>query len=157
MNSLSKIALYRQLSRGTERTNISSIQLLIFWTYVCYTNKFIGFFIQLTGGLVIIFSGLASWAQQTTQFQWPLALMSLTAVLMLGSMLYLNRLPQGSERVYFMVPMVPFFPSLGILVNVYLMFQLSAVTWIRFAVWMTLGSPVAFPVGPVSLIPCFIL
>ena len=47
----------------------------------------------------------------------------------------------------FQTPCVPLVPSLGILVNIYLMFRLSSLTLIRFAVWMVLGFVTYFIYG----------
>lgn len=40
----------------------------------------------------------------------------------------------------FNVAGVPLVPSIGILINIYLMMRLSPVTWIRFSIWMIIGK-----------------
>lgn len=99
---------------------------------------------------------------------WALALMSLCLVLLGCCILLICRQPQTSKKVSFMVggswtlsfhcsptllsdtavlsppppqvPLLPFLPILSVLVNIYLMFQLSGDTWIRFSVWMAVGE-----------------
>lgn len=38
------------------------------------------------------------------------------------------------------VPLLPFLPVASLFINVYLMMQLDRGTWMRFAVWMALGT-----------------
>ncbi|KAI1900897.1 hypothetical protein AGOR_G00054570 [Albula goreensis] len=47
----------------------------------------------------------------------------------------------------FQVPLVPFIPGASILLNVFLMMKLSPLTWLRFAIWLTVGLLVYFGYG----------
>ncbi len=48
--------------------------------------------------------------------------------------------PQNKHPLPFKVPCVPFLPLLSMFVNIYLMMELSPITWIRFGVWMFVGK-----------------
>ncbi|MGW5816071.1 amino acid permease C-terminal domain-containing protein, partial [Streptomyces noursei] len=47
----------------------------------------------------------------------------------------------------FRTPFVPFVPLLSVLASLWLMLNLPAETWIRFAIWMALGFVVYFVYG----------
>lgn len=47
----------------------------------------------------------------------------------------------------FKVPLVPYIPALSIFCNIELMVHLSALTWIRFFVWLVIGMLMYFCYG----------
>ncbi|XP_068961072.1 cationic amino acid transporter 2 isoform X2 [Petaurus breviceps papuanus] len=78
---------------------------------------------------------------------WSLGLLSVFISLILSIIFVIWRQPQNEQKVAFMVPLLPFLPALSILVNIYLMVQLNAQTWIRFSVWMAIGFLIYFSYG----------
>ncbi|KAJ6668584.1 hypothetical protein lerEdw1_012066 [Lerista edwardsae] len=78
---------------------------------------------------------------------WSIGLLAVLFILFVAIILVIWRQPQSQQKVAFMVPLLPFLPSLSILVNVYLMVQLSGETWIRFSIWMALGFLIYFAYG----------
>ncbi|NWV71658.1 CTR1 protein, partial [Malurus elegans] len=74
-----------------------------------------------------------------------------TLVLLLVALLILIiiiwRQPQSNTRLNFKVPFLPLVPIFSIFVNILLMVQLSANTWLQFAVWMVLGFTIYFVYG----------
>ncbi|XP_059395489.1 high affinity cationic amino acid transporter 1-like isoform X1 [Carassius carassius] len=55
--------------------------------------------------------------------------------------------PQSKTKLSFKVPLLPFIPVVSMFVNVYLMMQLDRGTWIRFAIWMSIGLVIYFGYG----------
>ncbi|CAH0715860.1 unnamed protein product, partial [Brenthis ino] len=73
-----------------------------------------------------------------------LALLSLGAV---------ARQPVSDKKLAFSVPLVPWLPGLSILINVYLMLNLDAMTWLRFAVWIAADPTRDSNPGPLDVQP----
>lgn len=60
----------------------------------------------------------------------------------------LNRLPVAEPSTNsFEVPLVPTIPLFSVIINTFLMLNLSVMTWIRFAVWMAIGFFIYFTYG----------
>lgn len=74
----------------------------------------------------------------------PLAVMVLLLVL---TLLFIYQQPVSGKKLAFSVPFVPFLPAFSILINIYLMMMLDAMTWIRFIVWMVIGLSIYFFYG----------
>uniref|UniRef100_A0A8C1IKX9 Solute carrier family 7 member 1 n=1 Tax=Cyprinus carpio TaxID=7962 RepID=A0A8C1IKX9_CYPCA len=71
---------------------------------------------------------------------WALTvLVSLAVVCFIITML-IGRQPESKTKLSFKVPLLPFLPVLSMFINVYLMMQLDAGTWMRFAIWMAIGK-----------------
>ncbi|XP_038272531.1 cationic amino acid transporter 3 [Dermochelys coriacea] len=77
---------------------------------------------------------------------WILGCMVLLVLILLFTII-VWRQPQSNAQLTFKVPFLPLLPLFSIFVNVYLMMQLSAGTWARFAVWMAIGFAIYFGYG----------
>ncbi|WKX96591.1 hypothetical protein Q1695_012768 [Nippostrongylus brasiliensis] len=72
---------------------------------------------------------------------------ALSALLIIVSFLFIYGHEQNSLDLNFKVPFVPFIPSLGLLINAFMMTYLQFLTWIRFFVWMIIGFVIYFCYG----------
>ncbi|XP_059085096.1 probable cationic amino acid transporter [Tigriopus californicus] len=73
-------------------------------------------------------------------------LLFIVALVVICHIISLAKFPQKRPKG-FNVAGVPLVPSIGILINIYLMMRLSPVTWIRFTIWMIFGLLVYFKYG----------
>ncbi|KAF4519070.1 hypothetical protein B566_EDAN001660 [Ephemera danica] len=78
---------------------------------------------------------------------WALILTLVLAVSMLLVLLAIGRQPRARVDLSFKVPLVPVVPALSVVINLYLMLELDAHTWIRFSVWMLAGFLIYFLYG----------
>ncbi|XP_076248537.1 cationic amino acid transporter slimfast [Calliopsis andreniformis] len=68
-------------------------------------------------------------------------------IVLLLNLAAIARQPTQDVELSFKVPLVPLLPCCSIFINLYLMLQLDAFTWIRFAIWMLIGFAIYFFYG----------
>ncbi|NXJ93524.1 CTR3 protein, partial [Corythaixoides concolor] len=77
---------------------------------------------------------------------WITTLVLLLVALLIPTII-VWRQPQSNVRLNFKVPFLPLLPIFSIFINVLLMVQLSASTWVLFAIWMAMGFMIYFGYG----------
>ncbi|KAL1398033.1 hypothetical protein pipiens_009282 [Culex pipiens pipiens] len=99
--------------------------------------------------VIVAISAILMHAQDYLSADYPLVLTILTILAMsiLVLVLVIACQPTESSKITFRVPLVPFIPMLSMFVNVYLMFQLGAATWIGFSIWLLIGFLIYFTYG----------
>ncbi|KAJ7997580.1 hypothetical protein DPEC_G00230470 [Dallia pectoralis] len=100
--------------------------------------------VSLMGLLILVFSILAV---QGGLAVWNLVSLTIIFIMCLLLTIIIWRQPESKTKLSFKVPMLPFIPVVSMFVNVYLMMQLDRGTWVRFAIWMSLGFVIYFSYG----------
>ncbi|XP_045510320.1 probable cationic amino acid transporter [Colias croceus] len=97
-------------------------------------------------GLVLVFDILAAYASPGSS-TFTAVVMVLLALAIITILLIISRKPQNRQALIYMTPGVPFVPAIAVIVNIYLILNLSILTLVRFTVWMTLGLIMYFKYG----------
>ena len=98
----------------------------------CLLFAFLGFSLTVSPG-----SGLPHIIHKNPVVIFVSCLMALIAIL---ALVLLFLLPTNHARILHAVSCIPFVPLTSILINIYLLTNLSRWTWARFAAWMFLGK-----------------
>ncbi|KAG1970620.1 high affinity cationic amino acid transporter 1 isoform X1 [Pimephales promelas] len=99
---------------------------------------------SLLGMLILSFSLLAVLGGTAV---WNIVTLSVLFSLCVIITFIIWRQPESKTKLSFKVPLLPFLPVVSMFVNVYLMMQLDRGTWIRFAIWMSIGLIIYFGYG----------
>ncbi|XP_042620973.1 high affinity cationic amino acid transporter 1-like isoform X2 [Cyprinus carpio] len=99
---------------------------------------------SLLGLLIFSFSLLAV---QCGSAVWNIVILSVLFSMCVIVTFIIWRQPESKTKLSFKVPLLPFIPVVSMFVNVYLMMQLDRGTWIRFAIWMSIGLIIYFGYG----------
>ncbi|XP_053970804.1 cationic amino acid transporter 3 [Hylaeus volcanicus] len=75
------------------------------------------------------------------------AVLVILVIILLLNLAAVARQPVQEVELAFKVPLVPLLPTCSIFINLYLMLQLDAFTWIRFSIWMLIGFGIYFFYG----------
>ncbi|KZC04782.1 PREDICTED: cationic amino acid transporter 3 [Dufourea novaeangliae] len=68
-------------------------------------------------------------------------------IILLLNLAAVARQPVQEVDIAFKVPLVPLLPCCSVFINLYLMLQLDAFTWIRFSIWLLIGFIIYFFYG----------
>lgn len=99
------------------------------FTLQCNHKLIVSSFLVSSGATYI---GEGSW--------WALLLLFFFILFLVLLVIIILQQPENPKRLPYMAPCVPFVPVSAMLVNIYLMLKLSAITWIRFSIWCIVGK-----------------
>lgn len=71
---------------------------------------------------------------------WAIVVMVILGLVLVVGTVIIFLQPQSKAKIPFKVPLVPWLPIVSMFINIYLMMELSSVTWVRFAIWMVVGK-----------------
>ncbi|CAG4962063.1 unnamed protein product [Parnassius apollo] len=96
--------------------------------------------------LVIIFDLFAAYGNPGTS-TFTAVMMFLLILGIIFILLMISRKPQNRVALMYTTPGLPFVPATAIIVNIYLILNLSILTLVRFTIWMILGLIMYFKYG----------
>uniref|UniRef100_A0A672QZU2 Solute carrier family 7 member 1 n=1 Tax=Sinocyclocheilus grahami TaxID=75366 RepID=A0A672QZU2_SINGR len=124
-------------------TLVAACVLVLRWADACEFNAFTYVSLQL-GLLIFSFSLMAVLGGSA---MWNIVALSVLFSMCVIVTFIIWRQPESKTKLSFKVPLLPFIPVVSMFVNVYLMMQLDRGTWVRFAIWMSIGLIIYFGYG----------
>lgn len=88
-----------------------------------------------------------SWIDLYRGTWWALVLYGFLLFCLVACVVVIAAHHQNTRGLQFKVPFVPYLPALSIICNIELMVHLSALTWLRFFIWIAIGMMVYFLYG----------
>ncbi|XP_060809714.1 probable cationic amino acid transporter [Amyelois transitella] len=95
--------------------------------------------------LIIVFDLIAAYGSPGSTFTG--IIMALLIISIIAILLMISRKPQNRVALIYTTPGLPFVPATAILINIYLILNLSILTLVRFTIWMILGLVMYFKYG----------
>lgn len=89
------------------------------------------------GGVSAVFIG--AWGNLRGEDPWAITTLILSSLVIIIGVVIMVLQPTNGAKFPFMVPCVPVLPLTSIMVNIFLLLKLSYLTWVRFAIWLTIG------------------
>ncbi|XP_045458435.1 probable cationic amino acid transporter, partial [Melitaea cinxia] len=96
--------------------------------------------------LIIIFDIFAAYGHPG-ESTFTAIVMIILIIVIFGILLLISRKPQNRSSLIYATPCLPFVPAIAIIVNIYLILNLSILTLVRFTVWMIIGLIMYFKYG----------
>ncbi|XP_063634309.1 cationic amino acid transporter 2 [Cydia splendana] len=96
--------------------------------------------------LILVMDMLAAYGSPGTSTFTALLMVALMLAIFV-ILLLISRKPQNRAQLVYSTPALPFVPATAIIVNIYLILNLSILTLVRFTVWMIIGLVVYFKYG----------
>ncbi|XP_036369458.1 cationic amino acid transporter 2-like [Octopus sinensis] len=104
--------------------------------------------VSLTFVVVVLICIVSLFEQKLLQIDpWVVVIVSLLSLVIIILLALIARQPQNQEHVHFKVPFVPVFSEVSASFNMFLVTKLPSSAWIRFGIWLVLGSLVYFGYG----------
>nr|XP_037868035.1 probable cationic amino acid transporter [Bombyx mori] len=120
------------------------------WVDCGPATEFTGLFVIKAVGvmfvMIFLFDVLAAYGNPGTSTFTAIVMVLLFLGIVL-ILLLISRKPQNRVALMYTTPGLPFVPTIAIIVNIYLILNLSILTLVRFTVWMALGLVMYFKYG----------
>ena len=92
--------------------------------------------VELLGICIILSSYSSKLQERKVGF---VLLLTMLLLLLFATGMFLSRQETSTQQLSFKVPLLPWLPIVALFFNIFLILELSQLTWIRFGAWMGIG------------------